>query len=361
MWQFLIRWQSWFLFLGTLLLNVGIALILHYALARVFQRVARRTASKIDDLLLRHLYQPVRWIMVVAAIGLTLGPFTAAGGPTEILMHIFAMVLIVLIAWLLIRLLSVVSEAILLSYPTDGPDNLRARSVHTQFNIVRRSIAAAIITIAAASLLMTFPRVRQLGAALLASAGLAGIVIGLAAQKTLGNFFAGLQIALTQPLRIDDVVIVEGEWGRIEEITMTYVVVKIWDLRRLVVPITYFVEHPFQNWTRATADILGTVLLYVDYTVSVEAVRTELQRLLEGSALWDRKVGLVQVTNISERAVELRVLVSARDAGACWDLRCYLREKLVRFIQEHYPHTLPKVRAELPAGPRPATLKKKRS
>jgi small-conductance mechanosensitive channel len=260
-WQFLSAWQSWVLFVGTPAINICAALVAHYLLARVVRGAARRKGSQVDNLLLRHLYQPVRWIMVVGAVGLTSEPFTAVGGPTEMLLHIFAMVLIVPVAWLLIRITSVLSDIILLSYPLEGPDNLRARSVRTQINIVRRSVVVAIITIAAAGLLMTFPRVRQLGAAILASAGVAGIVIGLAAQKTLGNFFAGLQIALTQPLRIDDVVIVEGEWGRIEEITLPYGVVQIWDLRR------------------------------------------------------------------------------------------HVREKLVGFIQEHYPQVLPKVRAELPGEP----------
>jgi small-conductance mechanosensitive channel len=355
-WKTLAGWQLWLVFLGTLIFSVCAALIAHYLLVRICRGIVRRTASKVDNLLLERLYQPVRWIMVVAAAGLAIQPFAVPEGPTELLMHVFAVVLIVLIAWLLVRVTSALSEVVLLAHPMDGSDNLRARAICTQINIVRRTLIVVIIAVALSSLLMTFPRVRQLGAAILASAGIAGIVLGLAAQKTLGNFFAGFQIALTQPLRIDDVVIVEGEWGRIEEITLTYVVVKIWDLRRLIVPITYFIEHPFQNWTRVTADIMGTVVLYVDYTVPIEAVRAELQRVLESTSLWDHKVGLLQVTNVSERAMELRVLVSAADAGAAWDLRCYVREKLVGFIQEHYPQALPRVRAELPKGPLGADL-----
>jgi small-conductance mechanosensitive channel len=169
----------------------------------------------------------------------------------------------------------------------------------------------------------------------------------MAAQRTIGTFIAGVQIALTQPIRIDDVVIVEGEWGRVEEITLTYVVVKIWDLRRLVLPITYFIEKPFQNWTRVTADLLGTVYLYVDYTVPFEEVRKELKRLVEESELWDKKVCVLQVTNATEHAVELRALVSASDASKAWTLRCHVREKLVEFVQKNYPEALPRVRAEL--------------
>jgi small-conductance mechanosensitive channel len=194
---------------------------------------------------------------------------------------------------------------------------------------------------------MTFEKVRQLGATLLASAGIVGIIVGIAAQKSIATLFAGIQLAITQPMRIDDVVIVENEWGRIEEITLTYVVVRIWDLRRLIVPITYFLEKPFQNWTRISADILGTVFLYVDYTVPVEAVRTELRRILESSPLWDGQVCVLQVTNATERTVELRALMSAADSSSGWGLRCEVREKLIEFIRQNYPEGLPKVRAEL--------------
>jgi len=193
---------------------------------------------------------------------------------------------------------------------------------------------------------MTFERVRHLGTTILASAGIIGIVVGMAAQRTIATFIAGLQIAITQPIRVDDVVIVENEWGRIEEITLTYVVVRIWDLRRLVVPITYFIENPFQNWTRVTADILGTVFIYVDYTVPIDSIRAELHRILKSSEFWDGKVCVLQVTNTSERTVELRALMSAADASTAWTLRCQVREKMVDFIQKNYPDALPKLRAE---------------
>jgi small-conductance mechanosensitive channel len=202
-------------------------------------------------------------------------------------------------------------------------------------------------------MLMTFPRIKSLGTTILASAGIIGVVVGLAAQRTIGTFIAGLQIAFSQPIRVDDVVIVENEWGRIEEITLTYVVVKIWDLRRLIVPITYFIEKPFQNWTRVTADILGTVFIYVDYTVPFDAVREQLQRILNASELWDKKVCVLQVTNTTERTVELRALMSAPDASTAWSLRCEVREKLIDFIQKKYPKALPRLRAEMDP-PKPA-------
>jgi len=226
-------------------------------------------------------------------------------------------------------------------------DNLKARKIHTQLRVVKRIAIVLITIVALATMLMTFPKVRQLGTTILASAGIIGIVVGMAAQRTIGTFIAGLQIAITQPIRVDDVVIVENEWGRIEEITLTYVVVKIWDLRRLIVPITYFIEKPFQNWTRVTADILGTVFIYVDYTVPIDSIRKELQRILKKSELWDGKVCVLQVTNTSERTVELRALMSAADASTAWSLRCEVREKLIDFMKKKYPQALPKLRAEL--------------
>jgi small-conductance mechanosensitive channel len=226
-------------------------------------------------------------------------------------------------------------------------DNLKARKIHTQLTVLKRIVIIVVCILALGTMLMTFEKVRQLGTTILASAGIAGIVIGMAAQRTIGTFIAGLQIAFTQPIRIDDVVIVENEWGRIEEITLTYVVVKIWDMRRLIVPITYFIEKPFQNWTRVSSDLLVTVFVYVDYTVPLEAVRAELQKILKDSELWDGKICVLQVTNASERTLELRALMSVPDASVGWDLRCRVREKLVEFIQKNYPESLPKFRASV--------------
>ncbi|MGB2599197.1 MAG: mechanosensitive ion channel domain-containing protein, partial [Candidatus Omnitrophota bacterium] len=201
-----------------------------------------------------------------------------------------------------------------------------------------------------ALVLMTFEKVRQLGTSLLASAGIIGVILGFAAQKTLGNFIAGLQIALAQPIRIDDVVIVEDEWGWIEEITLTYVIVRIWDLRRLVVPISYFIEKPFQNWTRISADILGSVFIYADYTVPVKELRSELTRILEESQHWDKKVNGLQVTNTTAQTVEIRALMSSVDSPTAWNLRCEVREKLLEFLQKRFPECLPRTRVELKGG-----------
>jgi small-conductance mechanosensitive channel len=198
-----------------------------------------------------------------------------------------------------------------------------------------------------ASMLMVFDSVRQFGTSILASAGIAGIIIGFAAQRSIATLLAGFQIAFTQPIRLDDVVIVENEWGRIEDITLTYVTVRIWDMRRLIVPITYFIEQPFQNWTRTSSELLGSVFLYVDYTMPLQPLREELDRILETSQHWDRKVKVLQVTDAKEHTLELRALASAADASTAWNLRCEVREKLIAFVQQRYPEHLPRMRAEL--------------
>jgi len=268
-------------------------------------------------------------------------PFT---GP---LRHVLAISIIVSVSWLCVGLLSALEKFLLQQYDIATKDNLQARTRHTQLRIIKKIVIVIIIIVGFCAVLMLFERVRQLGVSLLASAGIAGIIIGFAAQRSIATLFAGLQIAITQPIRIDDVVIVENEWGRIEEITLTYVVVCIWDLRRLVLPITYFTEQPFQNWTRSNADILGSVFIFVDYTASVEAIREKFFEILDQSQLWDGKVRVVQVTNTTERAMEIRALMSAADASIAWDLRCEVREKLIDFIQQRYPDSLPKVRGEI--------------
>jgi small-conductance mechanosensitive channel len=239
-----------------------------------------------------------------------------------------------------------IRQLVMSHYQVEAKDNLKARQVQTQLRVLERIAIFVIVVIAAAAMLMTFEPVRQVGVSILASAGIIGIVVGFAAQKSLGNLIAGIQIAITQPLRLDDVVIVEGEWGRIEEITLTYVVVRIWDQRRLVVPITHMIEKPFQNWTRTTAELLGTVYIYADYTVPVDRVRSELHRILEASELWDRRVWGLLVTNATERTVELRALMSTAGSSAAWNLRCHVREKLLEFLQAEVPECLPRVRLE---------------
>jgi small-conductance mechanosensitive channel len=255
-----------------------------------------------------------------------------------------SILIIVSLSWASIVFLRIVKQIFLEKYDVSQEDNLRSRKFQTQFNILERILVFLIVLISIGLILMLFDEVKRIGVSLFASAGIAGVIIGLAAQRVIGAVLAGIQIAITQPIRLDDVVIIEGEWGRIEEITLTYVVVRIWDQRRLIVPSTYFFDKPFQNWTRTTSEILGTVFIYTDYHVSFEALRNELTRLLKKTPHWDGKVNVLQVTDARERSIEIRALMSAKDSGAAWELRVFIREKLIEFLQNNYPESLPKTR-----------------
>ncbi|MEY8020269.1 mechanosensitive ion channel family protein [Muriicola sp. SD30] len=254
---------------------------------------------------------------------------------------------IVSFTWLLIRIIKLIKQLVIRNYDVHSPNNLKARKVYTQFTILERILIFLIIIMATGVALMSFEEIREIGISIFASAGVAGIIIGFSAQKMIGAILAGIQIAIAQPIKIDDVVVVEGEWGRIEQITLTYVVVAIWDKRRLVLPTTYFIEKPFQNWTKTTADILGTVFLYTDYKVPFEKLREELKRILESTDLWDGKVQNIQVTNATGSHVEVRALMSAKDSPTAWDLRVLVREKLITYLQENYPESLPHSRVFL--------------
>ncbi len=340
-------WASWIGFVVIYAGTLTAGLFLHYLLFRLLKNVAKKTKTIIDDSIVKHCRRVMLWIIILLIFNLVL-PFLdiseTARGLTE---HILSPILIITVAWLLIKITFVIEDIILDRYKIDEEDNLQARKIYTQIQFLKRAAIIFVVIIALGSILMTFDKVRQLGTSILASAGIISLIIGLAAQRTLGTLLAGLQIAITQPIRIDDVVIVENEWGKIEEITLTYVVVRVWDLRRLVLPITYFLEKPFQNWSRVSTDILGTVYLYVDYTVPVKEVRAELDSILDASPLWDRKASGLIVTGLTERTMELRALVSAIDASKAWDLRCEVREKLIEYVRKNYPEGLPKVRAEL--------------
>jgi small-conductance mechanosensitive channel len=306
---------------------------------------ARRRGGPLAGSLLRRFAGPLRLTLPVLAAAVV-QPFAGLQGPLEqLLRQLFSILIILAISWLLVRGAALLEDFLLERYNIRGADNLKARKLYTQIRYLRRVFAVVVAVLAAATILMNFEKVRQLGATILASAGILGIVLGFASQRSIALLFAGFQVALTQPIRIDDVVVIEGEWGRIEEITLSFVVVRIWDLRRLVVPISYFLEKPFQNWTRVSAEVLGTVYLYCDYSVPVEAVRAELQRALQDSPLWDGKAAGVQVTGASDRTLELRALVSASDASKLWDLRCAVREQLLGFLQREYPDSLPRLRA----------------
>lgn len=250
-------------------------------------------------------------------------------------------------SWLLIELIRAAKIRYLRRFNISQEDNLASRKAYTQINLLEKVLIFVIALFALGVVLLSFESIRQIGVGLFASAGVAGIIIGLSAQKIVGALLAGIQIAITQPFRIDDAVLVENEWGWIEEINLTYVVVRIWDKRRLVLPSTYFLENPFQNWTRTSADIIGSIFIYTDYTISFQALREELTRLLSKSELWDRQVNVLQVTDAKEATVEIRILVSAKNSPTAWDLRVHIREKMIEFIQQNYPESLPRTRLVL--------------
>jgi small-conductance mechanosensitive channel len=343
----LANWEALVLALGILIGAVVLGLIVHFILFTAMGRVARRTQAIFDDSFVKHFRRPLQLLIPLLVVSFVLSALTISPRILAVLRQLLSLGIITSVAWLVVRTTNVLDDVILNRYRIDDRDNLQARKVYTQLQVFKRIVIVVVSILALATMLLTFDKVRQLGTGILASAGVVGIILGLSAQRTIGTILAGLQIAITQPIRIDDVVIVENEWGRIEEITFTYVVVRIWDLRRLVLPITYFIEKPFQNWTRVTADILGTVFIYVDYTVPVQPIRDELHRILKGSRYWNGSTWGLQVTNTTERAVEVRALMSASDASCAWNMRCEVREKLIEFIQKNYPEGLPKVRAEI--------------
>ncbi|OLY93064.1 Small-conductance mechanosensitive channel [Cnuella takakiae] len=255
--------------------------------------------------------------------------------------------LIITFSALLIRSINVVQDFVMYRYDYTKTDNLKERKIRTQLLYLRQVITGFIVLLTIAAILLSFDTMRRLGAGLLTGVGIGGIVVGFAAQRSLANLLAGFQIAFTQPIRIDDVVVVEGEWGRVEEITLTYVVVSIWDERRLILPITYFIEKPFQNWTRTSSQIIGTVFLYADYNLPMDPLRAELDRLLDNHPLWDKRVKVLQVTNTTGQHIEIRILVSAANSGQAFDLRCFVREQMVAFINREFPGSLPRTRGEL--------------
>jgi small-conductance mechanosensitive channel len=258
--------------------------------------------------------------------------------------------LIISVAFVLIAVIKIFEDLVYHVYDLNKANNLRERKIRTQLQFVRKLIISIIVILAVGAILLSFSSLRRIGAGLLTGVGIGGIIIGFAAQRSLGNLLAGLQIAFTQPLRIDDVLVVEGEFGRVEEITLTYVVLNLWDKRRLILPINYFLEKPFQNWTRTSANILATVFLYLDYSAPFDALRAEFDRLLQASPLWDKNVSGLQVTNATPTAVEVRMLISAPDSGTAFDLRCYIRENMISFVQKNYPGALSKQRSAIVAN-----------
>jgi hypothetical protein len=262
----------------------------------------------------------------------------------ESVRHVNGLLLIAALTWLVLALISGIARGVIAQYPVDVEDNLQARRIQTQAKVLSRSAMVVVLLAGTAMALMTFPGARQLGASLLASAGVIGIVAGIAARPVFSNLIAGLQLALAQPIRLDDVLIVQGEWGRVEEITGTYVVMKIWDERRLIIPLQWFIENPFENWTRTSAQIHQAVYIFVDFATPLEPLRAELQRIVESAEEWDGRTAQLKVTDGTERAMKLRALVSSRAAGPAFDLGCKVREGLFAFMAREYPQYLPQVR-----------------
>jgi small-conductance mechanosensitive channel len=345
-----IETHTYSLFIVGLTLLAGLAL--YAILSALMSRYHARRTLSVDGMPVRLdlLRGPLRVLLPAVCLRLAVPLMHFPPDAMAIAGHALWVWVIGAAAWLGIRSVALLRTMVMARYDMDDRDNLKARRVYTQLRVIERVVDAVLILLAIAAMLLTFHAVRRLGVSLLASAGVAGIIVGFAAQRSLATLVAGIQIAISQPIRIEDVVIVEGEWGWIEEITLTYVVVRIWDQRRLIVPITYFIEKPFQNWTRTSAQILGTVFIYADYTVPVEQLRDELQRILESTPLWDRRAWNLQVTNATEHTVELRALMSAEDSSRAWDLRCLVRERLIAFLQATSPRCLPRVRLEREPG-----------
>ncbi|WP_373186889.1 mechanosensitive ion channel family protein [Halopseudomonas sp.] len=329
------------------LLLASCAVIVLVVAARILCKLAIRITSRLPFVsqVVLNLCPPFTFFLPL--LGLQ-GVWAAAPEDTLFIngiQHFNGLAIIGVVTWMGISAVQAFQQAIERHNPTDVRNNLRARRIHTQTQLLVRTLSFFVLLFGLSIMLMTFPAVRQIGAGLMASAGVAGLAVGFAAKPVLGNIIAGLQIAVTQPIRLDDVVIVENEWGRIEEITGTYVVIRIWDERRLIVPLQYFIEQPFQNWTRETASIIGSVYFWVDYSMPLEPLRAELDRLLEKAPeLWDGRVKVLQVTDTTDKVIQLRALASAFDAPSAWDLRCYLRENLVGFMQREYPGNLPHLR-----------------
>src|SRR6185437_2500219 len=331
---------------AMILAAIGAGLLIHATVFALLRRMARRPGHVVEASLERHGRRASRWLLPLAAILMVLPGVPLTPEFRQGLEHLVSLGLIAGGAWCVILSTAVLADLIAARHPVEVADNLSARAIRTQVQVLRRVVTVVVVILTLAAMLLTFPAARTIGASMLASAGIAGLVIGMAMRPTLANLVAGVQIALTQPIRLEDQVVVEGESGWIEEITSTYVVVRIWDLRRMVLPLTYFIEHPFQNWTRTSRRLLGTVFFYLDYTVPVAQVRSELERLVHASPLWGGHVCGLQMTDNKDRTIELRALVDAPNADALFDLRCLVREGVIGFLQQRHPLSLPRTRSE---------------
>jgi small-conductance mechanosensitive channel len=336
--------------LVALIVLVAVALFAAFAHWLVYRIVKRLFASRGEGpmrRLMARLNWPSRLIVIALAVMASLPGLPLQAESAALLQRIASLTVIGAVGWIFAALVNSGAEFVISRQDIEAEDNLAARRIQTQVRVLRRLLIALVVVVTASVMLMTIPAVRNFGISLFASAGVAGIVVGMAARPALSNLIAGLQIALTQPIRLDDVVIVEGEWGWIEEIAATYVVVRIWDWRRLVVPLSYFIEHPFQNWTRRSAAIIGSVTWHLDYGTPIALLREKLREFLEASPHWDGKVQSLQVVGSDRQTIEVRALMSAVSSPKAWDLRCEVREKMIAFLQKEHPRCLPRLRASV--------------
>jgi len=340
----------WALDVAALVLAIAIALFAHYVVTRLLDRLVA-TRREFLSLLLKRTAGPTRLAAVIFAVSVVTQWAPFGPGVTEAITHILVIAFIVLVGWTAMIAVAIAADLYLARFTLDAEDNLLARKHVTQVRILQRAVDTLTIIITAAAALMTFEPVRQYGISLFASAGIAGIVVGLAARPVLSNFIAGIQIAMTQPIRIEDAVIVENEFGRVEEIAAAYVVIRLWDRRRMIVPLSYFIEKPFQNWSRQSTDLIGGITVYVDYAAPVQRIRDKLTEIVAQSPLWDRQLVSLQVVDVKETSMQLRALVSAKNADALGNLQAEVREKLVGFLYQEHPEALPRGRAELDLTP----------
>jgi small-conductance mechanosensitive channel len=333
----------WVIGLGLVAMAVTIALAVHYFATTIIQRMIG-TGRPVAAVLVQRVSGPTRLALCLAAVAIVL-PFAPLNDALRNqLSRLFVVAVIALIGWISMRAVDMGAARYMQKFRLDVDENFLARKHVTQVRVFKRVIDTLIIIIAVSTALMTFESVKQYGVSLFASAGAAGLIVGLAARPLLSNLIAGVQIAITQPIRIEDAVIIENEWGWVEDIASTYVVIRLWDWRRMVVPLSYFIERPFQNWTRDAASLIGTVLLHVDYGADVGRIRRKLEQAVRESRLWDGAVVNLQVVESHPRTIELRALVSARNAPQSWDLRCEIRERLLSFIREEMPEAMPRER-----------------
>ncbi|MFD1950108.1 mechanosensitive ion channel family protein [Sphingomonas arantia] len=322
--------------IGAILLG----LLLHHVLMLVARRGAARTPSGTDDLIVDRLAQPLRWVFCAIALTAVLPALRLNDDATEIWQRIFGLGVPALMGWLLIGILNALQDVLIARTDITVEDNLRARRKRTRAGILHRITVFLVLVVTLCMMLISIPSVRTIGVTLIASAGLAALAVGAAAQPALKNLIAGVQMAFTEPIRIDDAVVLDNEWGRIEEITLTYVVIRIWDDRRLVVPVSRFLEQPFQNWTRESAQLLGNIIFYLDPTADIPRLRAHLATVMDRMPLWDRRFHNLQVTDMKADMIEVRALMTAKDGPTAFDLRCAVREAMLAYIAAEMPEAL---------------------